>query len=225
MTISKTILQRINDKNTRFFACDNVSEFILEGEKELLIDETAEKFEAVLRSLLIDVDNDPNSQDTARRLSKMYFNEIMSGRYLAPPDVTAFPNTDKNSYKGMLVVRSEIQSVCAHHHQPVWGVAYIGIIPTNKVIGLSKYSRIAQWCARRGTLKEELTNQIAQSIMAATESENVGVYIGASHGCCSFRGIQAKSSLTQTTVLNGLFKEIDVKKEFFDHIEIQEKRS
>jgi len=123
----------------------------------------------------------------------------------------------------MLVVRSELHSMCSHHHQPVSGVAYIGIIAAQKLIGLSKYTRIAQWCARRGTLQEELCNDIAREIMAATGSKDVGVYIQAIHGCCENRGIMAHSSLTQTTVLHGAFKEdAGVKKEFFDNIKLQQ---
>jgi GTP cyclohydrolase I len=221
--ISDVIKQRIKGSNARYWAGDNISEFIYdEKEKQILIDEVTEKFEAVLDSLLIDRHNDPNSQGTGRRLAKMYINEIMSGRYNPRPTATAFPNDSEDRYSGMLVVRSELKSMCSHHHQPVTGVAYIGIIPSNKVIGLSKYTRIAQWCARRGTLQEELCNDIAREIMQATESENVAVYIQATHGCCENRGISAHSSLTQTTVLNGEFDNSDVKKEFFDNVKLQQ---
>jgi GTP cyclohydrolase I len=177
----------------------------------------------VLDSLVIDRFNDPNSMDTARRLAKMYVYEIMSGRYEESPNATAFPNNTADAYEGMLVVRSELKSMCSHHHQPVSGVAYIGIIAGPKLIGLSKYTRIAQWCARRGTLQEELCMDIAKEIMFATGSKDVGVYIQATHGCCENRGIMAHSSLTQTTVLNGSFKtDAGVKKEFFDNIKLQQ---
>jgi GTP cyclohydrolase I len=113
--------------------------------------------------------------------------------------------------------------MCSHHHQPVAGVAYIGIIAAQKLIGLSKYTRIAQWCARRGTLQEELCNDIAKEIMKATGSKDVGVYIQAQHGCCENRGIMAHSSLTQTSVLRGAFSEdMGTKKEFFDNIKLQQ---
>jgi GTP cyclohydrolase I len=112
--------------------------------------------------------------------------------------------------------------MCSHHHQPVSGVAYIGILAANKLIGLSKYTRIAQWCARRGTLQEELCNDIAREIMWATDSEDVGVYLEAEHGCCTNRGIMAHSSLTQTTVLKGGFStDPATKKEFYDNIHLQ----
>ena len=206
----------------RFWAGDNISEYIDDKMKAQLIDETTLAFEKVLDCLLIDRENDPNSKGTARRLAKMYFNEVMSGRYETPPDATAFPNDSADRYEGMLVVRSELRSMCSHHHQPVSGVAYIGIIAAEKLIGLSKYTRIAQWCARRGTLQEELCNDIAREISKATASEHIGVYIECEHGCCTNRGIMAHSSLTQTTVLRGAFlKDPATKKEFFDNIALQ----
>ena len=146
----------------------------------------------------------------------------MAGRYDPAPKATAFPNSGQDRYDGMLVVRSELKSMCSHHHQPVTGVAYIGIIPGEKVIGLSKYTRIAQWCARRGTLQEELCNDIVREVQKATDSDNVAVYIQATHGCCENRGIGAHSSLTQTTVLRGEFHNSDVKKEFFDNVKLQQ---
>jgi GTP cyclohydrolase IA len=221
--LSEVIREQMKLKGKRFWAGDNVSEYITEEIKHKLIDEATEAFELVLDRLLIDRETDPNSQGTARRLAKMYFNEIMSGRYDAGPDATAFPNDSEDRYEGMLVVRSELRSMCSHHHQPVSGVAYIGIIAANKLIGLSKYTRIAQWCARRGTLQEELANDIAREIQKATGAVDVGVYIQAIHGCCENRGIMAHSSLTQTTVLKGAFKEDQsTKKEFFDNIKLQQ---
>lgn len=224
-SLAQALRERMKSDGKRFFACDNVSEYLTDQDRDMLIDELSDKFNEVLKSLLIDIENDPNSMGTGRRLAKMYINEIMSGRYYPAPDSTAFPNEGSGRYQGMLVVRSELKSMCSHHHQPVTGVAYIGIIPSDKVIGLSKYTRIAQWHARRGTLQEELCNHIANSIMAATDSEDVAVYIQAEHGCCTNRGIMATSSLTQTTVLHGQFHEASVKKEFFDNIALQQSYS
>ena len=220
--LSDVIRERMRSQDKRFWAGDNVSEFVRPQDIPQLIDEVTEAFETVLDRLLIDRHGDPNSQGTARRLAKMYFRETMKGRYDPAPNCTAFPNDDEERYTGMLVVRSEIRSMCSHHHQPVVGVAYIGVLAAHKLIGLSKYTRIAQWCARRGTLQEELCNNIAKEIMKATDSQDVGVHIGAEHGCCTNRGIMANSSLTQTTVLHGSFREDPaVKKEFFDNIQLQ----
>jgi len=221
--LAQVLREKMKADNKRFWAGDNVSEYITEEDKATLIDEATAAFEQVLDTLLIDRETDPNSQGTARRLAKMYFNEIMEGRYAPAPDATAFPNDSEDRYEGMLVVRSELRSMCSHHHQPVVGVAYIGIIAANKLIGLSKYTRIAQWCARRGTLQEELCNDIAREISRATDSDNIGVYIQAEHGCCTNRGIMAHSSLTQTTVLKGAFlTDAGTKKEFFDNIKLQQ---
>jgi GTP cyclohydrolase I len=224
---SKNLSQVIRDKmkkdNKRFWAGDNISDYVDDNVMPELIDEATLAFEKVLDTLLIDRETDPNSKGTARRLAKMYYNEIMAGRYDPAPDATAFPNDSADRYEGMLVVRSELRSMCSHHHQPVAGVAYIGIIAAEKLIGLSKYTRIAQWCARRGTLQEELCNDIAREISKATDSENVAVYIQAVHGCCENRGIMAHSSLTQTTVLKGSFRtDPATKKEFFDNIKLQQ---
>ena len=221
--LSDAIRARMKRDNKRFWAGDNISDYLHDTDKEHLINEATQAFELVLDRLLIDRENDPNSKGTDRRLAKMYFNEIMAGRYEPMPTATSFPNDGEDAYKGMLVVRSELRSMCSHHHQPVNGVAYIGIIPNGKVIGLSKYTRIAQWCARRGTLQEELCNDIAREIISATNSKNVGVYIQATHGCCENRGIMAHSSLTQTTVLKGSFEsDPATKKEFFDNIKLQQ---
>ncbi len=220
--ISKEIIARLKDNGIRYYASDNISEVLEPGDKEKLIDELSGKFHEVLKSLVIDTENDPNSIDTGRRMAKMYVNEIMGGRYKTMPDPNSFPNYIENGYEGMLVVRSELKSVCSHHHQPVTGIAYIGIIAGDKLLGLSKYTRIAQWCATRGTLQEELNVMIADEIQRQCETEHVGVYIQATHGCCENRGIKAHSSLTQTTVLRGGFKKEDLKKEFFDNITQQQ---
>ena len=221
--LSQILREQMKTRGQRFWAGDNISDYMSDAVKEKLIDEATVAFEGVLDALLIDRENDPNSKGTARRLAKMYYNEIMAGRYEPAPDCTAFPNDSADRYEGMLVVRSELRSMCSHHHQPVNGVAYIGIIAANKLIGLSKYTRIAQWCARRGTLQEELCIDIAREIMSATDSRDVGVYIQATHGCCENRGIMAHDSSTTTTVLKGAFnKDAGTKKEFFDTLSLQE---
>tara|TARA_R100000908_G_C3738990_1_gene136010 strand:+ start:606 stop:1289 length:684 start_codon:yes stop_codon:yes gene_type:complete len=221
LSTALTIKQRIDEAKASYKASDNISKYIKEGELPLLVDEVQAAFEDVLNTLIIDVENDNNSRDTARRLAKMYVNELMAGRYQPRPKVTAFPNTGHDRFEGMLTVKAELVSMCSHHHQPVKGIAIIGLIPTGEVIGLSKYVRIAQWCARRGQLQEELCNQIAKEIMTATDTENVGVYIEATHGCMEHRGVMAHSSLTQTTVVHGLFHNDAVKSEFFNNVKNQ----
>ena len=223
MSTSSKIKARLKEAGKRFWAGDNISDFIEEGEKQQLVDELTSKFEEVLQGLVIDTENDPNSNGTGKRLAKMYINELMAGRYEPIPAATAFPNDSATPYEGMLVVRSELTSMCSHHHQIVRGVAYIGIIASEKLIGLSKYTRIAQWCAMRGTLQEELANDITREIQKATGAKHLGVYIQATHGCVENRGVKAHSSLTQTTVLKGAFKDdAGTKKEFMDNIKLQQ---
>ena len=220
---SEQIKAKLKDAGIRYWAGDNISEVLQEGDKEQLIEEATVAFEEVLDKLVIDRHTDPNSMGTGKRLAKMYINELMAGRYDPMPAATAFPNDGDDRYDGMLVVRSELISMCSHHHQIVRGVAYIGIIAADKLIGLSKYTRIAQWCAERGTLQEELANDIVREIQKATGAEHLGVYIQATHGCVENRGVQAHSSLTQTTVLKGAFKnEGKVQKEFMDNIKLQQ---
>ena len=222
--MSGIIRERIEEAGARYWSNDNISDYIeSEDEKMKLIDELTEKFEEVLDSLLIDRHNDPNAMDTGRRMAKMYINEIMSGRYNPAPNVTAFPNDDADTrYQGMIVTRAELRSMCSHHHQPVAGVAYIGLLPGVKVIGLSKYTRVAQHVARRGTLQEELTKNIADEIQKYTGAKDLAVYIQGTHGCCENRGIMAHSSLTQTTELRGQFFNPSVKNEFLDYIKMQQ---
>lgn len=224
MNISSLIRDKMKNDGKRFFACDNVSDYLDDESRDQLIAEVSDKFQDVIKSLLIDSENDPNSRGTAKRLAKMYVNELMQGRFYPEPESTAFPNDGQSAYQGMLVVRAEIQSVCSHHWQNVVGTCYIGILPSKNVIGLSKYSRLARHMSRRGTLQEELCVAINDAIRKVSGSEDVGVYIEAEHGCCTARGIMANSSLTQTTVLNGKFHDLDVREEFFNNIKLQKMR-
>ena len=213
--VTQRILSELRADKKRFWAGDNIAEYVSEKDRASLVNEAAEKLEGVLDSLLIDHETDPNSKETARRIAKMYINELFSGRYDEKPPVTAFPNTeDDDRYEGILITKAEIKSVCSHHHQPVTGVCWIGLIPSTHVIGLSKYARLAQWHARRGTLQEELTRRISDEIKADTKSKDVAVIISATHGCCSNRGIMAHDSTTITSVLSGQFYNPSVKEEF-----------
>ena len=206
----------------RFWANDNISEFLKPGDDALLVANAAAAFETVLDALLIDRRSDPNSKDTAKRLARMYFHETMSGRYVPSPAGAAFPNEGAERYEGLLVIRAEVLSLCSHHHQPVTGTAFVGIVPGAAVVGLSKYIRIAQWCARRGTLQEALCNDIAKEIGRAAASADVAVYLEARHGCCENRGVMAHSSLTQTTVATGKFKtDTNLMQQFMEDVRLQ----
>ena len=221
MKVSDKIKQRLEIDGKKYYASDNISKYIQAGETAELIEELEIAFEQVLQSLIIDTKNDPNSMGTAHRLAKMYINEIMGGRYLPDPRITSFPNDGQ--YDQLIVVRADIKSMCSHHHQPVSGVCYIGCLPGDEVIGLSKYTRVAQHLANRGHLQEELTEMIATRIQKLTKSKGVAVYIKARHGCCENRGILASNSSTQTTVVKGELKSnVNLKQEFMDNIKLQE---
>ena len=221
----KLVINRLQKANVPFYSNSNISEYLYEGEIAALIDEATEAYSKFMDCLVIDKMNDPNATDTPRRVAKMYINELLSGRYYPAPKATAFPNvhTGKESgFSGLLVVKVEFNSICSHHHQNVVGHMYIGIIPRDNVIGLSKYTRLAQWCARRGTLQEELAEDVAKTIQDYSGSSDIAVLIEGNHFCCEARGIMAHDSTTQTTVLKGDFlKDSTLRKEFHDNVMFQ----
>ena len=201
--VADQIANRINAENGNYFARDNISAFIKEGELEQLQSELEKAFQGVLRALVINP-ADPNSDHTPYRLAKMYLHEIMSGRYYPEPVVRAFPNIE-DGYTGLQVKRTEITSMCSHHHQMVKGIAYIGVLPGESMMGLSKFDRIADWYARRGTLQEELTRDICLAVSGYSETEHVMVQILARHGCCEHRGVKNHNSMTATNYGVGSF--------------------
>lgn len=215
----------------------------VEKYRELLLEELTRAFEDVLMVQVIDIENDPNSQDTPRRLAKMYLNELMRGRYYPTPKITAFPNdrpqpvdapscestpgeTEIYHFNNLLVVQSPFKSICSHHHAIVTGIAYVGIIPGKKLIGLSKYTRLVQHIAARGTLQEELTIDIAEAVQEFTESADVAVTVFARHGCCENRGIAVHNSQTSTAEMRGLFmNNPTLRKEFYDNVSMMRKEN
>jgi len=223
-SVHQLVIKRLQKANAPYYSNSNISEYLTDEERELLIDEATEAYAKFMDCLVIDP-TDPNSQNSPRRVAKQFINELMRGRYYPAPAATSFPNqhTGKETgFTGLLVVKAEIKSLCSHHHQNVFGTAYIGIICSDKVIGLSKYTRLAQWCARRGTLQEELAEDIATTIQQYTGSNDVGILIESRHQCCEARGILAHDSTTQTTVLKGQFMSDGVlRKEFHDNIMFQ----
>lgn len=232
LPVSLIIRNRMKDAKHRFFANDNVSEFIEPGELDALQNELTEKFSGVLQSMLIDTEHDPNSKGTAKRMAKMYLHEIFRGRYYPSPPITAFPNERKKeiiasdeerpayTWTGLLVVPAEIRSTCSHHLAQVEGIAYIGVLPGDNVIGLSKYVRIARHCSRRGTLQEQLTIDICNEVKKACGTEDVAVFVSSSHGCMTCRGINANHASVSTAELAGRFFTVQpLREEFYRHID------
>jgi len=217
--ISEIIRNRIKGNNARYFSNDNISEFI-ESEDEIdeLTKEVTIKFQSVLDSLVIDTTNDHNTNETAKRVAKMFVKEIFRGRYTNPPKVTAFPNIteyDELYVTGPITIRS----TCAHHFQNIVGKAYIGVFPGKNVIGLSKFNRIIDWIASRPQIQEEMTVQIADAIQKETEAEGVAVLIQAEHHCMTQRGVKEHESDMTTSVMRGDFrKDASLKQEFFNII-------
>jgi len=189
------------------FLCNqNISAFINEKERELLIDEVAEKFQDVLQSLVIDTDNDHNTNGTARRVAKMFINETFGGRYSEMPPVTDFPNV--HQYDSLYTVGPiSIRSTCAHHFQAIKGKCWVGILPGEKVIGLSKFNRIVDWIASRPQIQEEMTEQIADEIEKITKASGIAVVMKAEHQCMTMRGVKEHNSDMTTSVMRGDFKE------------------
>ena len=215
MKISQTIRERIQQTNARFHSNDNISEFIHEGELALLQTEVEEKFKAVLDALVIDTENDHNTQETAKRVAKMYINETFGGRYQPMPKVTAFPNM---GYKSMYTSGPiSIRSTCAHHFQNIVGKCWVGIIPEDEVIGLSKFNRIIHHIAERPQIQEEMTTQITQALKEYAKTEHVAVVVKAEHHCMTHRGVKEHESDMTTAVLQGAFlDEPSVKQEFYN---------
>lgn len=217
--ISEVIRERIKNGGGRYFSNDNISDFIeCEEEVERLVDEVACQFQGVLNSLIIDTDNDHNTQDTARRVAKMFVYETFGGRYKNPPKVTAFPNVteyDQLYVTGPITIRS----TCAHHFQNIVGRAYIGVFPGKNVIGLSKFNRITDWIASRPQIQEEMTVQIADAIERETQAEGVAVLVQAEHHCMTHRGVKEHESDMTTAIMRGKFQtDKSLKKEFYDII-------
>ena len=217
--MSEVIRERLKQNNSRFFANDNISACIKhEHEIDALVEEVAEKFQGVLSSLIIDTHNDHNTQETARRVAKMFVKETFKGRYANPPKVTAFPNVteyDELYVTGPITIRS----TCAHHFQNIVGKAYIGVFPGKNVIGLSKFNRITDWIASRPQIQEEMTVQIADAIESETQADGVAVLVQAEHHCMTHRGVKEHESDMTTSVMRGAFRnDPHLKQEFFSII-------
>ena len=215
MKISQTIKQRLLDAGQRHFANDNISEYINEGELDLLQEEVKDKFQDVLETLCIDTQHDHNTNETAKRIAKMYVQEIFGGRFKPQPKVTAFPNM---GYKSMYTSGPiSVRSTCAHHFQNIVGKCWIGIIPEDQVIGLSKFNRIVHHIAERPQIQEEMTTHIAEELKKFAKTPHVAVVVKAEHHCMTHRGVREHESDMTTAVMLGAFlDESAVKQEFYN---------
>lgn len=215
MKTSDKIRQRLKEAGQRFHSNDNIADFMDEADINGLVDEVAEQFQGVLNSLVIDTEHDHNTQDTARRVAKMFVCETFSGRYRSVPKVTAFPNM---GYKSLYTTGPiSIRSTCAHHFQNIVGRCWVGIVPEDEVIGLSKFNRLVHHICERPQIQEEMTTQIAEALKKYAKTENIAVVVKAEHHCMTMRGVREHESDMTTAIMLGAFeKDPALKKEFYD---------
>ena len=218
--VSVKIRERIQASRKRFNANDNIAQFIEPGELELLLDEVEEKMKGVLSSLVIDTDNDHNTDNTARRVAKMYVQEVFKGRYVAAPTITEFPNAEHLN-ELMIVGPITVRSACSHHFCPVIGQIWIGVMPNEhtNVIGLSKYARLAEWIMGRPQIQEEAVVQLADLIQEKTQPDGLAIVMEASHYCMSWRGVKDMNSKMINSVMRGAFlNDANLRREFLSLI-------
>ncbi len=214
--VSVKIRERLLTSRKRFNANDNIAEFIHPGDLEKLLDEVEIKMQGVLDSLVIDTVRDHNTGNTARRVAKMYLNEVFRGRYVAAPSITEFPNAEHLN-ELMIVGPMTVRSACSHHFCPVIGKIWIGVLPNEhtNVIGLSKYARLAEWVMGRPQIQEEAVVQLADLIMEKTQPDGLAIVMEASHYCMAWRGVKDMDSKMINSVMRGVFlKDSNLRREF-----------
>ena len=218
--VSVKIRERIKASRQRFHANDNIADFIEPGELEKILDEVEDKMKGVLSSLVIDTDNDHNTTDTARRVAKMYVQEVFKGRFVKPPVITEFPNVEHLN-ELMIVGPITVRSACSHHFCPVIGKIWIGVLPNKNtnVIGLSKYARLAEWVMGRPQIQEEAVVQLADLIQVKTQPDGLAIVMEATHFCMAWRGVKDMDSRMINSVMRGAFlKDPDLRREFLSLI-------
>lgn len=204
--VSARIRQRLERARVRFHANDNIAAFIEPGELPLLQAEVEDKLAQVLHSLVIDTDSDHNTRETARRVAKMYLNEVFSGRYRAAPDVTEFPNVERLN-ELMIVGPITIRSACSHHLCPIIGKVWIGVMPNehSNLIGLSKYVRLADWVMSRPQIQEEAVTRLADLLQERMQPDGLAIVMEADHFCMQWRGVKDTDSKMINSVMRGVF--------------------
>lgn len=214
--ISQVIRQRVQKAGVRFNANDNIADFIEPGELALLQDEVQEKIAAVLESLVINTETDHNTQDTAKRVAKMYIQEVFSGRYTKMPELTEFPNIEKLN-ELIIVGPITVRSACSHHLCPIMGQCWIGVMPNEKsnLIGLSKYARLANWVLSRPQIQEEAVIQLSDLLFKKMKPDGLAVVMKADHFCMQWRGVKDMDSKMINSVMRGSFlRNSDLRREF-----------
>jgi GTP cyclohydrolase IA len=214
--VSVKIRERIQAARKRFHSNDNIAAFIEPGELEKLLDEVEEKMQGVLDSMVIDTESDHNTSNTARRVAKMYLNEVFKGRYQKQPTITEFPNAEHLN-ELMIVGPITVRSACSHHFCPVIGKVWIGVMPNEhtNVIGLSKYARLAEWVMGRPQIQEEAVVQLADLIMEKTQPDGLAIVMEASHYCMAWRGVKDMDAKMINSVMRGAFlKDSTLRREF-----------
>ncbi|AZG08254.1 GTP cyclohydrolase I [Pigmentiphaga sp. H8] len=206
LAVSSKIRHRIEAAQARFHANDNIADYIEPGELDLLQREVQEKIAAVLQALVIDVDKDHNTRDTARRVAKMYLREVFGGRYAKPPKVTQFPNEARLD-ELMIVGPISVRSACSHHLCPVIGKLWIGVLPNREtnLIGLSKYARLAEWIMSRPQIQEEAVSHLADLLARKTKPDGLAIVMRARHYCMAWRGVKDFDSKMTSSVMRGAF--------------------
>ena len=169
---------------------------------------------AMLEELGLDL-SDANLRDTDRRVAKLYaemFHGLLEG---SRPEVTTFPNDE--GYRAM-VIEKEIPfySLCAHHLVPFYGHAHMAYIPKGRILGLSKFSRILEFYAKRPQLQERLTEQVVGFLEQELEPQGAMVVIEARHLCVEMRGVKKTGVVTVTSAIRGAFYRKEVREEFLD---------
>ena len=222
--VSARIRARIKRSRRRFHANDNIADHLLPGDLEALLDEVTGKMQGVLESLVIDTESDHNTQDTARRVAKMYLNEVFRGRYHKAPAVTEFPNAE-NLNELMIVGPITVRSACSHHFCPIMGRIWIGVMPNehSNLIGLSKYARLADWVMSRPQIQEEAITQLADLLMAKVTPDGLAVVMEADHFCMHWRGVKDLGSKMVNSVMRGSFlKDAALRREFLSLINLKD---
>lgn len=203
---SQRICERLQAAGARFHANDNIADHLQPGELEALEREIAGHAQALLRALVIDVDHDHNTRDTAKRLARMFVREVFAGRYQPAPDVTEFPNAERLN-ELMIVGPVRVRSACSHHLCPIMGRAWVGVMPSaeSNLIGLSKYSRLIGWVMSRPQIQEEAVVQIADLLERRLRPDGIAVVLEADHYCMHWRGVKDDEARMVNSVMRGVF--------------------